>query len=188
MNKKFKISFFYSILFSLIFILNAKAIDQEIQLNTLFGELKNSKSNLKAEKVEKKIWKIWSTHPTNEKLTLILANGSNLVNNNQLLEAIKIFSEAINQDPNWAEAWNKRATVYYMIGEYQKSQNDIDKVLEIEERHFGALAGQGLVNIQLENYEKAIKSYKKAQEIYPSMKSTQIMIKEIKKLIKKESI
>ena len=65
---------------------------------------------------------------------------------------------------------------------------DIEKVLELEERHFGALAGQGLVNIQLENYEKAIMSYKKAQEIYPAMKSPKIMIKQIKELIKKQSI
>ena len=98
------------------------------------------------------------------------------------------FSEIIKLDPNWAEAWNKRATVFYMIGEYQKSQDDIDKVLELEERHFGALAGQGLVNIQLENYEKAVTSYKKALEIYPSMQSPKIMIKEIEELIKKQSI
>ena len=70
----------------------------------------------------------------------------------------------------------------------RKSQNDIDKVLELENRHFGALAGQGLVNIQLKNYEKAIKSYEKALEIYPSMRSPEIMIKEIEALIKQELI
>ena len=188
MKKKFKISFFFSILFSLAFILNAKAIDQEIQLNRLFSELKDSKNNLQAEKVEQKIWKIWSTHPTNAKLTSVLAKGSYYVNNNKLFKAIDVFSEAINRDPNWAEAWNKRATVFYMMGEYQKSQNDIDNVLKLEKRHFGALAGQGLVNIQLRNYEKAIESYQKAQEIYPSMKSPQIMINEIKNLIQKDSI
>ena len=75
-----------------------------------------------------------------------------------------------------------------MIGEYEKSQNDIDKVLKIEERHFGALAGQGLVNIQLENYEKAILSYKSVQKIHPSMQSPKIMIKQINELIKRESI
>ena len=137
---------------------------------------------------EQEIWKIWSTHPTSKDLTKILEEGSNLVNKNELLKEINIFSEIIKLDPNWAEAWNKRATVFYMIGEYQKSQDDIDKVLELEERHFGALAGQGLVNIQLENYEKAVTSYKKALEIYPSMQSPKIMIKEIEELIKKQSI
>ena len=75
-----------------------------------------------------------------------------------------------------------------MIGEYQKSQNDINKVLKLEKRHFGALAGQGLVNIKLKNYEKAIKSYQRALEIYPTMQSANIMIREIEALIKEDLI
>ena len=75
-----------------------------------------------------------------------------------------------------------------MIGDYQGSQNDIDKVLNLEKRHFGALAGQGLVNIQLKNYEKAIESYEKAQTIYPAMQSPKIMIKEIQELINQQLI
>ena len=74
------------------------------------------------------------------------------------------------------------------MGEFEKSQNDIDEVLKLEKRHFGALAGQGLVNIELENYEKAIMSYEEAMKIYPSMNSPKIMIKEIKELIKNQSI
>ena len=73
-----------------------------------------------------------------------------------MYEAVQIFTKVIALDPKWAEAWNKRATVLYLLGEFQKSQDDIDKVLELEKRHFGALAGQGLVNIKLKNYEKAI--------------------------------
>ena len=70
------------------------------------------------------------------------------------------------------------------MGKYQDSQNDIDKVLKLEKRHFGALSGQGLVQIKLKNYEKALKSYKKVKEIYPSMRSPEIMIPQIKELIK----
>ena len=105
-----------------------------------------------------------------------------------LSAAIKIFTDLIEVDPTWAEAWNKRATALYLIGDYEGSQKDIVKVLKLEERHFGALAGQGLVNIKLENYEKAIESYKKAQEIYPAMKSPKIMIKQIEQLIKQQLI
>ena len=105
-----------------------------------------------------------------------------------LFRAILVFTEVIEMDPTWAEAWNKRATVYYMIGEFEKSQSDINKVLNLEERHFGALAGQGLVNIQLKNYEKAILSYEQAKEIYPSMQSPEIMIRQIQELIKQQSI
>ena len=157
------------------------------QLDQLFDELKNDNPVLSF-KVEQKIWKLWSTHPNDEKLTTLLAEGSAAVNNNQLSEAINIFTKVIELDPNWAEAWNKRATVFYLVGQFQKSQDDIDKVLNLEKRHFGALAGQGLVNIQLKNFEKAIKSYEKALEIYPSMRSPEIMIKEIKALIKQELI
>ena len=60
--------------------------------------------------------------------------------------------EVIELDPNWAEAWNKRATVLYLMGKYQLSQNDIDKVLSLEKRHFGALSGQGLVQLSLKIY------------------------------------
>ena len=108
--------------------------------------------------------------------------------NQNYIKAKDIFTEVINLDQSWAEAWNKRATVLYMLGEFEKSQNDIDQVLALEERHFGALAGQGLVNIQLKNYEKAIRSYEQAQEIYPAMRSPKIMIKQIEELIKQQTI
>ena len=124
----------------------------------------------------------------NQNLTIILNEGSDLVNNQKLSEAVEVFSRVIKLDPYWAEAWNKRATVRYLLGDFQGSQNDIDEVLKLEKRHFGALAGQGLVNIQLKNYEKAIESYKKAMKIYPSMKSPKIMIEQIESLIKDELI
>ena len=141
-----------------------KAEDRENQLNRLFIELKINNADL-VYGTEQKIWEIWSSHPTDQFLTTRLAEGSKLVRNQQLVNAVDIFTEVIEKDPTWAEAWNKRATVLYMLGDYQSSQNDIDKVLKLEDRHFGALAGQGLVNIKLKNYEKAIKSYEKAQEI-----------------------
>ena len=163
------------------------ADDQERELDKLFLELKKNIPS-KSSNIEQQIWLLWSTHPSDEKLTSMLDEGSRLVQDQKLLKAISVFTEAIELDPSWAEAWNKRATVLYMIGEFQKSQNDIDKALELEKRHFGALAGQGLVNIQLQNYEKAIKSYQMAEEIYPAMKSPKLMIKQIEELIKKQSI
>jgi len=163
------------------------ASDRNIQLDKLFQELKDINSNLVFQ-TEQKIWKLWSTHPTNDKLTARLEEGSQFVRDQNYSKAIDIFTEVINLDKNWAEAWNKRATVFYLMGEFHDSQNDIDKVLALEKRHFGALAGQGLVNIQLKNYEKAIRSYKKAQEIYPRMRSPKIMIKQIEELIKQQTI
>ena len=182
--KLVKLTILLSILFSLT---SLRAQDRDFRLNKLFIELKINNSAL-TNTTEQKIWEIWSTHPHNKELTKRLAEGSNLVKNRQLSQAINIFTEVIDLDPKWAEAWNKRATVLYMIGDYRASQKDIDKVLELEKRHFGALAGEGLVNIKLENYEKAIESYKKAKEIYPSMQSPDIMIRQIKELIKQQLI
>ena len=176
----------YLIIISLL-SLNVHANDINVELDFLFNQLKNENKET-AYKIEQQIWSLWSTHPTNQKLTAKLEEGSMFVRNQQLTKARDIFTEVINIDQNWAEAWNKRATVLYMMGEFQKSQDDIDKVLALEARHFGALAGQGLVNIQLRNYEKAIRSYEQAKEIYPSMNSPEIMIKQIEEIIKKESI
>ena len=173
-----------SILLNIIFLY---ADDRSSELNHLFNELKIKDKNLSFE-VEQQIWKIWSTHPNNNRLTSMLAAGSNFMKNNEYSKAVEIFTKVIDLDPTWAEAWNKRATVLYIIGEFEKSQNDIDQVLKLEKRHFGALAGQGLVNIELENYEKALESYKEAMRIYPSMNSPKIMIKQIKELIQRQSI
>ncbi len=175
------------IVLNFTFTTNSYSSDQRSELNKLFENLKN-KDVSSSYDIEQKIWKIWSTHPKNDNLTKLLDKGSELVRKNKLFESVDIFTEVIELDPNWAEAWNKRATVYYLIGEFKKSQDDIDKVLELENRHFGALAGQGLVNIKLKNYEKAIRSYQRALEIYPSMQSPTIMIKEIEALIKEDLI
>ena len=106
----------------------------------------------------------------------------------ELNRAYEIFSQIILVDPNWSEAWNKRATVLYMLGRYQESQEDINKVLKLEKRHFGALSGQGLVQTELKNYERAINSYKEVQKIYPSMQAPKVMIPHLKELIKGQSI
>jgi len=178
------------LLFCLIFLFSLTssfANDRDVRLNQLFNELKVNKAKVAAI-VEQEIWSLWSTHPTDEKLTARLEEGSMFVRNQQPNRARDIFTEVIKLDENWAEAWNKRATVLYMLGEYQKSQEDIDKVLELEPRHSGALAGQGMVNIKLKNYEKAIRSYEEAREIYPSMKTPDAMIKQMKEIIKQQSI
>tara|TARA_Y100000590_G_scaffold170301_1_gene194906 strand:+ start:746 stop:1306 length:561 start_codon:yes stop_codon:yes gene_type:complete len=175
----------------LVFFSNANAEERESELNNLFKQLKNSEGS-KAIEIENKIWKIWSTHPSSDRrgyrLTELLAQGAVLIARDKLNKAYEIFSQIILVDPNWPEAWNKRATVLYLLGRYQQSQKDIDKVLKLEKRHFGALSGQGLVQTELKNYEKAISSYKEVLKIYPSMQAPKIMIPRLKELIKDQSI
>ena len=135
-----------------------------------------------------KIWGIWTTHPKDQNLTSLLSRGTSFMNSQEYQKAEDIFTTVIELDPKWAEAWNKRATVLYLMGKYQASQDDIDEVLKLEKRHFGALSGQGLVQMKLKNYEKALSSYERVKKIYPSMKSPKIMIPQIKELIKDQSV
>ena len=151
-------------------------------------QLKKSDNASIALEIVMKIWNIWSTHPSQEKFTTSLAIGSELMSRGELDSAYKIFSTIIESEPGWAEGWNKRATVLYLMGKYLDSLNDIDEVLKRESRHFGALSGQGLVQTKFKNYEKAIKSYQTAQKIYPSIKAAEIMIPQLQELINNETI
>ena len=166
----------------------AESKDRDIRLNQLFEQLKKSNNASLAFEIEMKIWNIWSTHPTHDSLTQSLAKGSGLMSKGELEAAYKIFSTIIESAPDWAEGWNKRATVLYLMGRYQESLKDIDEVLKLESRHFGALSGQGLVQTELKNYEKAIKSYQAVQKIYPSIRAAKVMIPQLRKLIKEETI
>tara|TARA_B100001250_G_C19572192_1_gene688157 strand:- start:229 stop:774 length:546 start_codon:yes stop_codon:yes gene_type:complete len=170
-----------------LLIFNSFANDRESELNKLFNELKTNDLS-SAYEIEQKIWNIWTTHPNDPNISNLLTIGTNLMSQDKLFEAKIIFSDIIKLDPSWAEAWNKRATVLYLLGSYKESQMDIDKVLQLEKRHFGALSGQGLVQIKLKNYEKALKSYKKVEIIYPSMRSPKVMIPKIIELINKSTI
>ena len=183
MKKFFIIFIFY------IFAQSASAADKQTsELNNLFTQLKAISNAEEAKKVEDKIWNLWTTHPSEESLTELLAKGSEYMMQNQLTSAHNVFSKVIELDPKWAEGWNKRATVLYMMGNFELSQKDIDMVLSLEKRHFGALSGQGLVQTALENYEKAIDSYIEAHKIYPSSQSTLQMIEQLSILLQKESI
>ena len=178
---------FILLLFIFNFVSSAQS-SQKVILNNLFDQLQIINNSKSAALLEQKIWSIWNEHPSNLKLTEKLEFGTELMQYGDYNYALKVFSNVLENDPKWSEAWNKRATVFYMVGEFQKSQDDIDKVLELETRHFGALAGQGMVNIKLKNYDKAKRSYQKAQEIYPAMKSSKVMIEQIEELIKRQSI
>ena len=89
---------------------------------------------------EDQIWAIWSNHPE-EQLTAQMARGIRLLATGELARAEVVFDRLIERDPKWAEAWNKRATVYFLQGRDSASIGDIFHTLELEPRHFGALGG-----------------------------------------------
>ena len=156
-------------------------------LNNLFNQLREANNLKSAKLLEEKIWSVWNEHPTNNKLTDKLELGTELMQYGSYDYALQVFNNIINSDPGWSEAWNKRATVFFLMNRHKESLNDIEKVLAIEFRHFGALSGQARIFIKLQEYERAILSIKKALIFYPSFKSGEL-IPEIKKLIREKSI
>ena len=176
----------------LLLFSNVNAEDRKSELDKLFFQLKNTKNLSSAQIIENKIQKIWSIHPSDDRrgfrLTELLNQGSVLINRRELSKAYELFTKIIATEPNWSEAWNKRATVLYLMNRYQSSLDDIKITLALEPRHFGALSGQALNYIELKQYEKAIQSYKAAQKIYPLLDSATKMIPELQNLINDQAI
>ena len=177
---------FLLFLFISSFFLSAQS-SQKIILKDLFDQLGKVSNSKNADLLEKKIWSVWSEHPNDNKLTEKLEFGTELMQYGNYDYALKVFDNILVTDPKWSEAWNKRATVYFLMSQFTNSLDDINKVLSIEPRHFGALSGQARIFIKLKKYEKAIKSIEKALEFYPAFRSREL-IPEIERLIKEESI
>ena len=90
-------------------------------------------------------------------------------------------------DPEWSEAWNKRATLLFLMKDYQKSLDDISKVLDLEPRHFGALSGRAQIYIDLELYQKALKDLKDAKKIHPVSRGNRL-INDLEKFINGQDV
>ena len=177
---------FLIFLFLSSYFFSAQSSQKNI-LNDLFNKLEKIDNSKNAVLLEEKIWSIWNEHPTNNRLTERLEFGTELMQYGNYNYALKVFNNIIITDPKWSEAWNKRATVYFLMSQFANSLDDIDNVLRIEPRHFGALSGQARIFIIQQKYEIAIKSIERALRFYPSFKSGE-MIPEIERLIKEESI
>ena len=182
--KDYKLIIFFFLIFS--FFLPAQSSQKTI-LNKLFNELIKVDNYKEAEIIEKKIWAIWHVHPKNIKLTEKLKLGTELMYEGSFIYALKIFDNIIYTDPQWSEGWNKRATLLFLMNDLTRSLEDIEKVLILEPRHFGALSGKARIFIKLQEYEKAIKCLKKTLKFYPSFKNGELII-QIEKIIKEESI
>ena len=188
MKRIFKIVVIISIIFhSFLININASEIYHNNELKKFFIDLKNSKNLDEAIVIEKNIWNLWNLHPHNQFLTNKLELGTELMENGQHKYAYKIFSNIIFEDPNWSEAWNKRATVLFLMKEYDLSLIDIEKTLDLEPRHFGALSGRAQIYIDKAEYQKALDNLIQNKEIYPLSKGNKVIPK-LEKILNIEQI
>ena len=160
----------------------APADQKDVRLPSLFSDLKLSASEDAAQVVEKKIWEIWASHKVPQ-IDLLMDRGIKLLNNNNLNEALVVFNFIVDQAPDFSEGWNKRATIYFLMGDFEKSMQDIKSTLALEPRHFGAISGLGLIFNVLERPELALKAFRRVKEIYPLSRSAERFIRKLNKTI-----
>ena len=136
------------------------------RLNNLFKKLNETENQDEIRDLISDIWNIWY-EVDDPKVIEYFEKGIQAMNLRNYPLAIRFFNNLIEEDPNFAEGWNKRATVHFMMGNYDQSMNDIVKTLELEPRHFGALDGMGLIFIHQGQFQQAIDVYDKMLEIFP---------------------
>ena len=166
----------YSLVILLLLFSFANADQNDSRLVELFRSLKSTENLSKASVFESKIWNIWMEHQ-NPEVERAMFQGLEALKLQLFEKAFGHFSLLIKLAPNYAEGWNKRATVLYLLGRFRESEADVMRTLELEPRHFGALSGQGLIRIALEDWRGAIYFLESALKINPHMHGVFINLK-----------
>jgi len=165
----------------------ALADQTDPRLDHMFKRLLKAESADEAEQIEGEIWAVW-IKSGDEEADKLMATGWEAMQQHDFPTALDAFTKLVTQKPDFAEGWNKRATLYYLMEEDDKSLADIDKTLALEPRHFGAISGQGLIHFRHERYEEAAKAYQRVLDFDPMNAGAQGNLDAIKDIIKKKSI
>ena len=141
------------------------ASSEDSKINLLLMELKTPLKRSYLE-VEEEIWSEWSKSGRQD-LDFLFGRGRLYMRSGRLDDAIDIFNQIIKSDPQFAEAWNARATTFYMKGDFKNSISDIDQVLLLNTDHFGALSGLGAMLESLGHFDAALDAFKRVKKINP---------------------
>ena len=131
---------------------------------------------------EHSLWQVWSRAGDAE-IDALFQLGVEQMQQGAAPAAIETFTTIIRRKPDFAEGWNKRATVYYLVGEYEKSLRDCDEVMKRNPSHFGALSGYGQIYLQLDKPELALEYFQRALTVNPNLRSLEAAVAELKRLI-----
>jgi len=152
--------------------------DRARLLDALFKGLKTARGDDEADVLVARIWEVW-THSGRADVDKIMEEGIGYLSVRQLGVAHDRFTEALEAAPQFPEAWNKRATVLFLMFEHERSLADIEKVLALEPRHFGALAGRGMIHAHAGRWKEALDAYQQALAVNPFLKERQTFIPEL---------
>ena len=153
---------------------------RDVALDRLFASLHQASDEQAAKAVEQKIWELWSRFdsPTAE---VLLGQAVVAMSAAENAASLEILDRVVASYPTYAEAWNKRAALHFGLGNYEASLRDIDKVLDLEPRHFGALAGRGMIYQSQKNWTAALNAYREALRMNPSMTGVKNAVQELAK-------
>lgn len=152
------------------------------RIDALFAALKTTRVEEEGDAMVAEVWRLWlqSGRPD---LDAAMQQATNLMNSGLSVLAMPTFDDIVAKAPDWAEAWNKRATALYLLGEHDRSLADIDRVLALEPRHFGALAGMGLIRIAKGEPREALSAYRRALAVNPFLKERHGLIPELERQV-----
>ena len=131
---------------------------------------------------EQALWEIWS-RPGTPDLARVFEAGTHALSQGRWDDAVDAFTRIIDRDPAFAEGWNKRATAYYLKGEYTKSLADCDEVMKRNPYHYGALSGYGMIYVQLDQPGKALEYFDRALAINPNMEIVRNTAERLRELL-----
>lgn len=157
------------------------------RLDELFGRLKSTTDEGEADAAVAEIWKLWQRTGTPE-LDELMERVAALIGQGLPHLALPMLDDMVARAPDWAEAWNKRATALYLAGEHDRCLADIDRVLALEPRHFGALAGMGLIRIARGEYREALAAYRRALTANPFLKERFQLIPALERMVGEKPI
>jgi tetratricopeptide (TPR) repeat protein len=161
--------------------------DRARGLDFLFGALKAAPDEASAKHVEARIWAIWLQTPS-DTAALLMARAKTAMDAQQIDVALKLLDATIKLRPDYVEAWNRRATLYYLQNDYARSLADIKQVLIREPRHFGALAGLGMIMQDLGEEKRALQAFRKALDINPYLEKVPDLVKQLSEKVEGRDI
>ena len=131
---------------------------------------------------ESSLWEVWSRSGDPE-IDLLFQLGVEQMGRGDANAAIRTFTTIIQKKPDFAEAWNKRATIYFLVGEYDKSLKDCDEVVKLNPQHWGVLAGYGQIYLALDKPDLALEYFQRALKVNPNLRSVEAAVEELKHVI-----
>ena len=133
-------------------------------------------------RAERAVWQVWSRAGDPE-IDALFQQGLEQMNRGLADAAIETFSTIVARKPEFAEGWNKRATIYFLIGDYDKSLADCAEVVKRNPQHFGVLSGYGQIYLRLDEPERALDYFERALKINPNLRQVEIVIGELRRII-----